>query len=83
MGIETTSKKKCFGGAVSFHSHQSEATGTQMNFSVYVPSQAENSSVPVLYYLAGLTCTEETFQIKGGAQRYAAEHGLILVAPDT
>jgi S-formylglutathione hydrolase len=81
--IETTDKKKCFGGAVSFHSHDSEATKTTMNFSVYVPPQAEEGSVPVLYYLAGLTCTEETFQIKAGAQRYAAEHGLILVAPDT
>ncbi|CAN5479464.1 MAG: S-formylglutathione hydrolase [Actinomycetota bacterium] len=81
--IETTDKKKCFGGAVSFHSHASEATGTTMNFSVYTPPAAEDGNVPVLYYLAGLTCTEETFQIKAGAQRYAAENGIILVAPDT
>lgn len=81
--IETKSKQACFGGAVSFHSHASEATGTEMNFSVFVPPQAEEGNVPVLYYLAGLTCTEETFQIKGGAQRYASEHGIILVAPDT
>ena len=54
-----------------------------MRFSAYVPPQAEDGPAPVLYYLAGLTCTEETFQIKAGAQRYAAEHGLILVSPDT
>jgi S-formylglutathione hydrolase len=54
-----------------------------MRFSVYEPPQARESRVPVLYYLAGLTCTEETFPIKTGAQRLAAEHGLMLVAPDT
>lgn len=54
-----------------------------MRFAVYSPPQAQTSPVPVLYYLAGLTCTEETFMIKAGAQRYAAEHGLMLVAPDT
>ena len=54
-----------------------------MRFSAYVPPQAESGPVPVLYYLAGLTCTEETFQIKAGAQRYAAEHGVMLVSPDT
>lgn len=54
-----------------------------MRFAVYTPPQATDGPVPVLYYLAGLTCTEETFMIKGGAQRYAAEHGLMLVAPDT
>lgn len=81
--IETTDEKRCFGGAVSYHTHRSEATGTDMNFSVYVPPAAEDGNVPVLYYLAGLTCTEETFQIKAGAQRYAAENGIILVAPDT
>ena len=54
-----------------------------MNFAVYVPPQAEASPVPVLYYLSGLTCNEKNFIEKGGAQRYAAEHGLMLVAPDT
>jgi len=81
--VETTARSRCFGGTVSFHSHPSEATGGEMRFSVYTPPQAEEGPVPVLYYLAGLTCTEETFQIKGGAQRYAAEHGLMLVSPDT
>jgi S-formylglutathione hydrolase len=81
--LETTSEHRCFGGVMSFHTHHSEACNSEMRFSVYVPPQAESSPVPVLYYLAGLTCTEETFMIKGGAQRYAAEHGLMLVAPDT
>ena len=54
-----------------------------MNFAVYVPPQAANGPVPVLYYLSGLTCNEKNFIEKGGAQRYAAEHGLIIVAPDT
>jgi len=54
-----------------------------MRFAVYEPPQAKHGRVPVLYYLAGLTCTEETFMIKAGAQRLAAEHGLMLVAPDT
>lgn len=81
--VQTTAASRCFGGAVSFHEHPSQATGGQMRFSAYVPPQAENGPVPVLYYLAGLTCTEETFQIKAGAQRYAAEHGIMLISPDT
>ncbi len=81
--VQTTAENRCFGGTVSFHSHPSEATSGEMRFSVYTPPQAADGPVPVLYYLAGLTCTEETFQIKAGAQRYAAEHGLLLVSPDT
>jgi S-formylglutathione hydrolase len=81
--VKSTAANRCFGGVVSFHEHPSQATGGLMRFSVYVPPQAEGGPVPVLYYLAGLTCTEETFQIKAGAQRYAAEHGVILVSPDT
>src|ERR687898_2617396 len=80
---KTTAANRCFGGVVSFHEHPSQATGGLMRFSVYVPPQAEGGPVPVLYYLAGLTCAEETFQIKAGAQRYAALAGLMLVAPDT
>ncbi|HVJ52663.1 MAG TPA: S-formylglutathione hydrolase [Aliidongia sp.] len=83
MSIETRSKQRCFGGEMGFYSHMSAATGTKMNFGVFVPPQAQARPVPALYYLAGLTCTEETFTIKAGAQRLAAEHGLILVAPDT
>ncbi len=81
--IEITAQHRCFGGTVSFVKHRSAATGTDMAFSVFTPSQAESGPVPVLTYLAGLTCTEETFMIKAGAQRVAAELGLLLVAPDT
>ena len=66
-----------------YYSHQSETVRTPMRFAVFVPPQAKRGPVPVLYYLAGLTCTEETFAIKAGAQRVAAELGLMLVSPDT
>jgi S-formylglutathione hydrolase len=68
---------------MGFYSHRSTATGTDMAFAVYLPPQTERGPVPALYYLAGLTCTEETFAIKAGAQRLAAVHGLALVACDT
>jgi S-formylglutathione hydrolase len=66
-----------------FCASTSEATGTEMRFAVFVPPQAEHGKVPALYWLAGLTCTEETFVIKAGAQSDAARLGLMLVAPDT
>jgi S-formylglutathione hydrolase len=66
-----------------FLAHDSRECATEMRFSVYEPPQAKVGKVPVLYYLAGLTCTDETFMIKAGAQRVAAELGLMLVAPDT
>ncbi len=81
--MKTIGRQKCFGGVQGVYSHGAEATGCEMRFSVFTPPQAEDGPVPVLYYLAGLTCTEETFVIKGGAQRMAAERGLMLVAPDT
>ena len=74
---------RCVGGWQTIHEHASESTGTTMRFAVYTPPQAETQRCPVVYFLAGLTCTEENFITKAGAQRYAAEHGLILVAPDT
>jgi S-formylglutathione hydrolase len=77
------SEHRSFGGTVAFYRHASEACGGEMRFGVYVPPQAATRRVPVLYYLAGLTCTEETFLAKGGAQRMASELGLMLVAPDT
>jgi S-formylglutathione hydrolase len=73
----------CYGGVQGFYAHESSECFTEMRFSVYRPPQAKEHKVPVLYYLAGLTCTEETFMIKAGAQRMAAELGLMLVAPDT
>ncbi|MFT4045292.1 MAG: S-formylglutathione hydrolase [Solimonas sp.] len=81
--IETRGEHACFGGVQGFYSHASAQTGTTMNFAVFQPPQAKNGAVPALYFLAGLTCTEETFMIKAGAQRRAAELGLMLVACDT
>ncbi|WP_156255929.1 S-formylglutathione hydrolase [Sandarakinorhabdus oryzae] len=79
--METLSRAACHSGVQSFHSHASSATGTAMRFGVFVPPG--NGPFPVLWCLAGLTCTEETFAIKAGAQRLAAQLGLILVTPDT
>jgi len=81
--IEKKSEQACFGGRMGFYTHASTETGTTMRFGVYLPPQAAHRPVPALYYLAGLTCTEETFLIKAGAQRLAAELGLALVACDT
>ncbi|EWM50997.1 S-formylglutathione hydrolase [Bordetella holmesii 70147] len=81
--MELLSEHRAFGGRQRFYRHDSTAIGLPMRFSVFLPRQAENGRVPVLFYLAGLTCTEETFMIKAGAQRLAAEHGLMLVSCDT
>jgi S-formylglutathione hydrolase len=83
MTLNLISEHGCFGGVQRFYSHESRECRTEMRLSVYLPPQAQQREVPVLYYLAGLTCTEETFMIKAGAQRLAAELGLMLVAPDT
>ncbi|MGZ0020504.1 S-formylglutathione hydrolase [Nitrosomonas sp. wSCUT-2] len=81
--LETRSLHHCFGGIQGYYQHRSTVIGLPMRFSVYQPPQAEQQRVPVLFFLAGLTCTEETFMIKAGAQRYAAELGLMLVTMDT
>lgn len=81
--MKSLSEQASFGGNQGFYSHDSAVTGTTMRFAVFHPQQAKAAKVPVLYYLAGLTCTEETATIKAGAQRFAAEHGLMLVMPDT
>ncbi|WP_034294879.1 S-formylglutathione hydrolase [Herbaspirillum sp. RV1423] len=83
MAAEVLSEHGCFGGVQGFYRHDSKEIGLPMRFSVFAPPQARQGPVPVLFYLAGLTCTEETFMIKGGAQRVAAELGIMLVAPDT
>ncbi len=74
---------KSFGGKLGFYSHQSSACNSEMKFAVYQPPQAESQPVPILYFLSGLTCTEENFMAKAGAQQWAAKYGLMLVAPDT
>ena len=83
MALELLSEHACFGGVQGFYKHDSQEIGLPMRFSVFTPPQARQGPVPVLFYLAGLTCTEETVVIKGGAQRIAAELGIMLVAPDT
>lgn len=77
------SEHGCFGGVQRFCSHDSAVVGLPMRFSLFLPPQARAGRVPVLVYLAGLTCTEETFPVKAGAQRLASELGLALLAPDT
>ncbi|MEP7098517.1 MAG: S-formylglutathione hydrolase [Dokdonella sp.] len=81
--MEAISEQRCFGGTQGFYQHTSSATGGTMRFGLFCPPLSAGEKAPVLYFLAGLTCTEETFAIKAGAQRVAAELGLILVTPDT
>lgn len=83
MAVETLSEHRCFGGVQGFYRHESSSTGLPMRFGVFLPPQAAKGPVPVLFFLAGLTCTEETFAIKAGAQRLAAKLGLAIVTPDT
>jgi S-formylglutathione hydrolase len=81
--LATISKHACHGGELAYFQHPSRVNDCDMKFAVFTPSQAARGPVPVLYYLAGLTCTEETFVTKAGALEHAARHGLMLVAPDT
>jgi S-formylglutathione hydrolase len=81
--LHLISEHQCYEGTVCFYQHHSKACNGDMRFSIYQPPQAKSQPLPVLYFLSGLTCTEENFMAKAGAQRFAAEHGLILVAPDT
>lgn len=83
MTLERIEHRACFGGWQDVYRHRSVALGCEMNFAVYLPPQSQTQKLPVLYWLSGLTCTEQNFITKAGAQRYAVEHGLILVAPDT
>lgn len=81
--LETLFSHCCFGGTQGFHRHRSAACNAPMNFAVFVPPQVAHGRVPVLYWLSGLSCTEQNFTLKAGAQRVAAELGLMLVVPDT
>ena len=83
MTIETLSETRCFGGRIGFYRHASAVNHCDMRFSVFVPPQAAAGKVPVVTFLSGLTCTEENFMVKSGAQRVAAELGIMLVSPDT
>jgi S-formylglutathione hydrolase len=81
--MKLKSKHKLHDGQLSSHQHHSKVNSCSMSFAVYLPPQAETEKVPVLYFLSGLTCTEENFMIKSGAQKYAAAHGIALVTMDT
>jgi S-formylglutathione hydrolase len=81
--FEAVSEQRCHGGVQGFYRHHSKCCAGPMRFAVYQPPQAVKQTCPVLYFLAGLTCSEETATIKAGAQRLAAELGLVLVMPDT
>lgn len=81
--LTEVSANRCFGGVQKRFQHASRATDCEMHFSVFLPPAAEHASVPVIYWLSGLTCTDENFVHKAGAQQYAAKHGVALVAPDT
>lgn len=81
--LEKVSDVRCFEGRQLRYKHASASLDCDMHFSIYLPPQAEQGSVPLLYWLSGLTCTDENFVTKAGAQQTAAEHGIAIVAPDT
>lgn len=81
--MKTLSENKCFGGVQGVYSHASDACGCDMTFGLFLPKEAADEPVPVLWYLSGLTCTHENAMVKAGAQAWAADHGIALVFPDT
>ena len=81
--MKTISENRAFGGVQGVYSHASAVTGTEMTFGLFLPVEAEEGLVPVLWYLSGLSCTHENAMVKAGAQRWAAEVGIALVFPDT
>jgi S-formylglutathione hydrolase len=83
MPLDVVSQSRCFDGIQFTYRHQSSETATEMRFAAFIPPQADQHPVPVVWYLSGLTCTEENFTVKAGAQRIAAELGLLLISPDT
>jgi S-formylglutathione hydrolase len=83
MTVTVLSQNRCFGGMQGTYAHDSTETGCTMRFGLYLPPHAQKGRVPSLYWLSGLTCTEDNFIVKAGAQRVAAELGLAIVVPDT
>ncbi|BES95340.1 Hypothetical protein NTJ_08149 [Nesidiocoris tenuis] len=83
MSLKQLKVNKSFGGLQKVYSHDSSVLGCTMKFAVYLPPNADSAKLPVIYWLSGLTCTEENFMIKAGAQQYASRHSIILVMPDT
>ncbi|MCH2548237.1 MAG: S-formylglutathione hydrolase [Alphaproteobacteria bacterium] len=81
--MKTIETHTCFGGTLGIYEHEASSTNCTMRFSVFVPPQAQNRKCPAIFFLSGLTCTEENFTVKAGAYRAAAELGLVVIAPDT
>jgi S-formylglutathione hydrolase len=81
--MQTVSENACFGGIQGVYAHDSAATGCEMSFGLFLPAEAAQGPVPVLWFLSGLTCTHENAMTKAGAQAWAAEQGIALVFPDT
>lgn len=81
--MDLISENRCFGGVQSVHTHPSQSTGCDMTFGLFLPEEAKDGPVPLLWYLSGLTCTHENAMVKAGAQAWAAEQGIALVFPDT
>nr|MBX2858831.1 S-formylglutathione hydrolase [Cellvibrionaceae bacterium] len=81
--MENVEKHRCFGGEQFRFKHQSASLKCEMHFSVYMPPAANNAPVPLIYWLSGLTCNDQNFVAKAGAQQFAAQHGIAIIAPDT
>ncbi|MCH2166798.1 MAG: S-formylglutathione hydrolase [Oceanicola sp.] len=81
--MDTISENKCFEGTQGVYRHESAACGCDMTFGLFLPKEARQGPVPVLWYLSGLTCTHENAMVKAGAQAFAAENGIALIFPDT
>jgi len=81
--MKTISESRCFGGVQGVYAHPSQACQCDMTFGLFLPAEAEHESVPVLWFLSGLTCTHENAMVKAGAQRWAAQAGIALIFPDT
>ena len=81
--MERIEQHLCFGGEQAVYQHQSEVLKCAMKFSIFIPEHIQGQTLPVIYWLSGLTCNEQNFMTKAGAQKYAAEHRVIIVAPDT
>ena len=83
MTMQRIESIKEFGGLLNRYTHESKILDCEMTFSVYLPPQVVTGNVPAIYWLSGLTCTDDNVRTKAGAQRYAAEHGVALIFPDT
>ncbi len=81
--MKTIAENRCFDGTQGVYSHSSTATGTEMTFGLFLPSEATDGPVPLIWYLSGLTCTHENAMVKAGAQAWCAEQGIAIVFPDT